>query len=155
MTIKTIEYEKALQLGPRRFVREYLFPAMRRQHGNGFAMQSWWHRIEGRGCQTTFYADGVRRPIPSCGTVACIGGAAAMVTDFLSYNMGITPIAKLFGISQEMAGVLFYDWVGNRGPWAKLSRAFEAAETPSAKERIAEKAVLAAIRIGERERKTA
>src|SRR5580658_8642217 len=73
--IKQISYADALALGPKKFVQQYLFPAMRREHGNGFAMQVWCCKTDHK----DYYFDDVERPAPACGTVACIGGTLDIV----------------------------------------------------------------------------
>jgi hypothetical protein len=145
---KTTTLKQALRMGPRKFVKDYLFPAMRREHGNGFAMSCWMSPIVG--CA---YLDEVVRPAPACGTAMCIGGTMQAI---LGVENGNT-LAKVLGLRQEAedststASRLFYAWRQNFGPWEGLSQPFADAKTPREKERIAEKAVLAAIKIGEQE----
>ena len=147
---KTTTYKQALRMGPRRFVKEFLFPAMRREHGNGFGMAT-WHR------DTSIVSpnglDGIYdRPAPRCNSVMCIGGTMQAVVRM--HSRSEFRLARILGLEGAYdPAALFYDWMDGLGPWNGLSKQFRAAKTPREKERIAEKAVLAAIKIGEKARR--
>lgn len=142
---RTITVEQALKMGPRRFVKEYLFPAMRREHGNGFAMET-WHR-DARVRDVNGLDDIDDRKAPACNSVMCIGGTIQAITG----AKAITTMSRILGLPDFFentipAETLFYEWLSNRGAWKGLSTAFLLAHTPREKERIAEKAVLAGLR---------
>ncbi len=152
---KTTTFEKALKMGPRKFVKDYLFPAMRREHGNGFAMATWHRDTTQIGPE---HLDDISfRPAPACNSVMCIGGTMQAITGKESES----GLADILGLplhaedSVSDANTLFFAWTGGKGPWSGLSTAFIDAKTPQAKERIAEKAVMQAIRIGEKLKKEA
>lgn len=151
---KTISFRQALKIGPKRFVKEYLFPAMRREHGRGFAMSVWQKRTSSAlGNFGEF--DGLAlasRGVPVCNSVMCIGGTMQMITGGEEREL-----PRLLGLPwRDNAGRardghhLFYEWRRNRGPWKGLQEEWSDAKTPAAKEAVAERAVLAAIRIGKR-----
>jgi hypothetical protein len=149
---KTTTVREALKMGPRKFVKDYLFPAMRREHGNGFAMQTWRRRVD---YGDIIGLDGLsNREYPACHSVMCIGGTMQAVIGTANENT----LARILGLpfsaddNVSDAATLFYAWTSGRGPWKGLSKAFHKAKTPLQKERIAEKAVLAAIKLGEKAR---
>lgn len=152
---KTVSYERALKMGPVRFVKNYLFPAMRREHGRGFGMSEWHLPVSE--VSDNWPVDDIRlgdRKVPACETVMCIGGTMHAITGVPTK----AALAALLGLPLESddgndADHLFYDWTADVGPWAGLSEKFLAAKTPVQKERIAEKAVLAAIKSGKRQKK--
>lgn len=156
---ETVSYAKALKMGPRKFVEDYLFPAMRREHGLGFAMETW--STEFRPNQESAVLDDLARKTPVCRTAMCIGGTMQAITG----ERDETKLSELLGIpyydyeDSEVPEIgvgylLFYGWDSNTtGPWKGLVKKFAAAKTPAAKEKIAEKAVLAAIKIGEKAKK--
>lgn len=147
---KRTTLKQALKMGPRRFVKEYLFPAMRREHGNGFAMAVWRRDIRADGFDGL--DDLYNRQAPTCNSVMCIGGTMVAIVGTDNEEM----LAKILRLplddrgSEDDAKALFSKWQSNFGPWYGLSQAFKDAKTPQQKERIAEKAVMAAIKIGER-----
>jgi hypothetical protein len=151
---KTTTFKQALRMGPRKFVKDYLFPAMRREHGLGFAMETWAHDIAAEG--SAFGLDGIyNRMAPACHSVMCIGGTMQAITgEGNEDNLGrILGLEYIDFDAQIDSGGLFYRWFGNQGAWKGLSSAFDQAKTPLQKERIAEKAVMAAVRYGEKKAK--
>lgn len=150
---KTVSYKKALEMGPRKFVKDYLFPAMRREHGLGFAMETWSDEFKYN--EEPAILDDLSRKIPVCRTVMCIGGTMQAITnerdaEKLSQLLGIPYLSNS---DSSVGHMLFYEWDVNIGPWKGLARKFREAKTPAQKEKIAEKAVLAAIKIGEKAKK--
>lgn len=145
---ETVSYVKARKMGPRRFVEDYLFPAMRREHGLGFAMETWGSEFNPE--RESVLLDGLERKIPICRTAMCIGGTMQAITSEADEEL----LSELLGVRYDDIGyLLFYGWDGEVGPWKGLAKKFAAARTPAAKEKIAEKAVLAAIEIGEKAKK--
>lgn len=146
--IKHVSYEEALEMGPEKFVEDYLFPAMRRFEGNGFAMQTWAAK---RTPGTTMFVDLVEHTVPVCGTAACIGGTMSIILFPKDvYKFSATKLGKVLGISGEQAGGLFYRWGGygstdlRKGyqQWPKdFVVKFKEAKTPSEKEQVAEQLI--------------
>lgn len=109
-----------------------------REQGRGFGMSYWLAKKDyfGKYCR----ADGIKRAIPKCDTVACIGGSIEHLlrlpptTD--SRNLG-----KLIGLTGLEAQALFYRWYGFREGRVQWPRPFmgkyEKAKTPLAKAKVA------------------
>lgn len=142
--IKSLSYKDALRMGPLKFVRNYLFPAMRRDKGNGFCMETW------RSPFWKFRDDVSNRRAPACGTVACIGGTMQLVTG----EADETKLGKLLGLSVVQTQALFFSWLPMDLSWsserlgwpADLARKYARVKSAQAKERVAEEAVLRAVK---------
>lgn len=148
---KTTTLKQALRMGPRKFVKDYLFPAMRREHGNGFAMAVW---KQDTNILSPIGLDHIYdREAPACHSVMCIGGTMQAILGVRSEKS----LARVLGVPFDSedgndADSLFYKWHADNGPWLGLAKPFKRAITPREKEQVAEKAVVAAIRIGEKVR---
>lgn len=142
--IPSVSYDSALAIGPKVFVENYLFPAMRREHGNGFAMSQW--RFGWRDGGPNHFDDLWDRQRPACDTIMCIGGTMEAITGIRStYQLG-----AILGLDREQSEALFFKWKpddGGRIKWPKaLAIRFKQAPTPAEKEAIAEEVVLLAIK---------
>lgn len=148
-TTRTFQYFK--QIGAKAFCDKFLFPAMRREHGNGFAMQTWGIQI-GPGVQNEF--DDVVRPAPACGTVCCIGGTIENLT---TGSENPAELGELLGLDHYDAYALFFRWNFKPGHpeqalpetrcWpTDLQEKFKNARTPLQKERVAEQMVRLAVK---------
>lgn len=141
--IKQVSVKEALKMGPIKFVKDYLFPAMEREHGNGFAMDTWRqkiHVIDGDSDKVRF--DDVFRKVPACKSVMCIGGTMEAIVG----TRNLDKLGAILGIDSDYVGTLFYDW-DVRGGWSdKFLEAFRDAKTPLQKVRAAKGQVLEAIK---------
>lgn len=137
-----VSVKKALTMNPETFVKNYLFPFMRRESGNGFAMADWIRDV-----RHSFMVDGVERDAPACGTAACIGGSMELILGTESRR----EIAAVLGLPHYATYSLFFNWgfdIGGNSWPADLARAFSKATTPMEKEQVAEEVVLRAIETG-------
>lgn len=143
--LKRVSYAKALEMGPTAFVKDYLFPAMRREQGKSFAMSQWTLPLVHKDMELPIFVDGIKREAPACRTVSCIGGTMELITGEPSGRR----LGALLGLTEDQAQGLFYFWGPNTTKhfaWPlDLAKAYRAARTPAGKEKIAEKAVLRAI----------
>lgn len=144
--IKRTTLKHALKIGPVEFAERYLFPAMRREHGDGFAMSTWRSSYElYRPAGLTAFHDGVRRAIPVCKSVMCIGGTLNVILGTADERI----LGRALGLPAGTEEALFYGWqrrLGVEGAWPKTYQdLFSLAETAIQKERIAEVVVLLAI----------
>lgn len=141
--IPRISYADALKLGPKRFTEEYVFPAMLREHGRGFAMSVWNEDFNMDSNDFGDY-DGLPRPAPSCKSVMCIGGTMEAITG-LSMNANNTKkLAKLLGLNRYQTSSLFYEYLykWSARNWSR----FEKAKTPLQKVKVAIDEIKLAIR---------
>lgn len=135
----------ALNLTPKEFVNEYLFPFMRREAGHGFGMEYWRIGVT----RPNVIIDEVSHKVPFCGSAMCIGGTM----DFLLGTDNMRVLAAVLGLTFRDTDALFYNWRFSFmcNSWPKdLSDAFLAANTPGKKERVAEAVVLRALETGGR-----
>lgn len=143
--IKGTTLRNAVKIGPLAFVDRYLFPAMRREHGIGFLMSTWYSDLSHISDQQVSF-DGVVRSIPACKSIMCIGGTMSVILGIEDEGL----LAKALGLTYDQAQPLFYGWIrtpeDSDGGWpASLGRAFREAKTALEKERIAEVVILRAI----------
>lgn len=143
--LKRVSYAQALEMGPKAFVKDYLFPAMRREHGQSFVMSQWTLPLVHKATSIPIFLDGIKREAPACKTVSCIGGTMELITGEPSWRR----LGALLGLTEEQAQGLFYFWGPNtteRFAWSlDLAKAYKVARTPAGKEKIAEKMILRAI----------
>lgn len=130
------------------FIKKKLIPFILRENGKGFAMEDWKSqfteeeleqlRLEGN---DTWEGDGIERKIPSCGTVACIGGSIeCLIAPNSRRSLSLKKLAKVIGITQGEARGLFYNWTGvnERYCWpAKYDKLFARRKTPLGKAKVA------------------
>ena len=106
-----------------------------REQGKGFGM-SGWLRNEEPGYIVN--RDNIARPVPACGTVACIGGS-------VQHLLGCFPqddvIVIELGLTWEKASGLFYGWeVPSRGEYGwpqKFKTRYAKAKTTLGKAKVA------------------
>jgi hypothetical protein len=101
----------------KRFILEDLSTAILREEGRGFAM-SIWLRMHCQDEQRLSF-DGVLRDIPSCGTVACIGGTILMITKNPEYYYcrELAMGTNYLGLTYEEVDGLFYRWSPDYSAW--------------------------------------
>lgn len=121
----------------RKFILKTLIPFVLREHGNGFAMDT-WHTAVPPG--NLFASDEIERKVPACGMVCCLGGSIQAIKDIPGSGIGMTAeLGAFLGLTPEEARGLFYHWYGKdeyRWP-AKYMRMFAARKTPLGKAKVA------------------
>ena len=143
-----------MNLQQKNFIREKLIPFVLREQGRGFAMSQWL------GDYIPFTKgkfDGVRRKIPACGTVACLGGSIEalsmkidkVTTEVESGNYDNDEMARKIGLTPRQGHTLFFGWRGSKymdkfydeepvEAWpAKYILSFKNAKTPFTKAKVA------------------
>ena len=124
----------------KKFILNKLIPFILREEGRGFAMSAWCHRNLPVG-EEMFYDD-TAREVPVCGTVACIGGSAQLLS-----SINGRPVANwertIMGLTDEQADGLFYRREqGNQKRWGvgwpdKFAIRYKKAATPLGKAKVA------------------
>ncbi len=127
----------------RTFIEKRLIPFVLREHGMGFAMETWYSDVKGLG-ESVYSYDSVPHTEPKCGTVACLGGSVQVLLARSSRDeISRARIAKAIGLSSEQASGLFNNWYGNEDEgrefgWPKrFARRFEDAKTALGKAKVA------------------
>ena len=130
----------------KKFWLEEVCPFILREQGRGFAMTDWQENVEHIG---NFWADGLVRKTPSCGTVACIGGTCHMLLakrpKLKDISNNTEDIAEHIGLSVDKANGLFMNWdtddyimPASGYCWPeRFRKRYQAAKTPLAKAKIA------------------
>ena len=124
----------------KQFILKDLIPFILRESGRGFGMSIWNSR---KTYDTSpggmFTADDIRREVPACGTICCIGGSV----EFLKPEYRDRGY-KALGLSWRQAQGLFYNWGGagiqvqSFHAWpAKFVRLFEKRKSPLGKAKVA------------------
>jgi hypothetical protein len=137
---KKVSLKQALKMGPEKFVENHLFPFMRQENCQGFAMDFWNLRTVPRADVDNIPL----RKFPRCG-FHCIGGSMETILGLPteSYNMNI--LGRVLGLYDSKARHLFFGWK-NHGGWpVEFVNAYKTATTRKAKEKIAEKIILLSI----------
>jgi len=126
------------------FIVKKLIPFIMREQGRGFAMSRWWFERE-PGSQCT--GDGIRRRVPNCGTVCCIGGSVQVLRGEEGHFFSPTLyVREALGLSEDETVGLCYNWAESEGafnsevPFAwpmKFRSAFARAKTPLGKAKVA------------------
>jgi hypothetical protein len=123
------------------FITKELIPFILREQGCGFGMSGWLYRTSTPGDEIE--RDKIVRPIPICGTVACIGGSIQVLTQDAYDRSAIEDKApQILGISRRRALGLFYWWRPNANEqndyrWPlRYAKKFEAADSPLAKAKV-------------------
>lgn len=121
-----------------KFIREELIPFIKRDAGKGFFMNLW--KLDTSRDDLIRLLEG--RPVPSCNTVACIGGSIAILTKYIASSADWAqpdrfdpedPEYALYapdciygvlflGISWKNSDTLFYTWddyAVESQPWPK------------------------------------
>ena len=129
----------------KKFILKKLIPFVAREHGRGFAMSTWvTKKPEGE----LLLVDDVERPVPVCGTVACLGGSTQTLCNFRNgTRTGLSAmhkrIARILGLTAYQASGLFYNWEPNDDhdhpySWPKtFATQFYRAKTPYGKAMVA------------------
>lgn len=129
----------------KKFILKKLIPFVAREHGRGFAMSTWLTRKpEGM----TLFVDEVERPVPVCGTVACLGGSTQVLSIYrprknVYHNNVIKQLSGTLGLTPAQANGLFYHWEPNDDQgysysWPKtFATQFYRAKTPYGKAMVA------------------
>lgn len=150
-----VSYNDAIKMGPRKFVNNHLFPFMRRENSNGFAMSMWRNNLHSFLYQENpiFYGDGIKHGVPACGTAGCIGGSMEIVLGLPIHGATTSMLGKILGITEKQAGGLFFRWRDNqidasdKTGWSKhFRRLFTEGKSPQEKEQVAERVILRAIK---------
>ena len=126
-----------LNKSEKEFVLKALIPFIMSQQGNGFAMSTW---KAFRPAGALFTVDHVKRVVPPCGTVACLGGSIEMLKKIPDIDR---IYGRLLGMTHNQREGLFYHW-----PWYEyeyrpfcwprdLSTRFFRARTTEGKARVA------------------
>lgn len=134
-----------MQAKHKKFIREKLIPFMLRDAGRGFVMENWC--LKGLDPGQELDVDGLLRPAPKCGTVACIGGSIACLLGSRAQGLS-NKIIEPLGITKKQAKGLFYEWAYDTAPeqaswtpkygWpAKFVNAFNARTSPLGKVKVA------------------
>jgi hypothetical protein len=130
--------KKKMTAAQKKFLMVTLPEFIVREQGRGFKMSAWISRGEPG---EEHYGDGVRRSIPKCGTVACIGGSVQLLHKLPDGND--REVAKVLGITPREEDGLCYYWrpgqsntVGCAWPSTFASR-FAKAKSTVAKAKIA------------------
>lgn len=89
-----------------RFLMETLPSYILREQGRGFAMSHW--TIEKLTPGLVLDLDQVKRAVPSCGTVACIGGSSQVL--LAASGVGLVGLSRRLGITTAECSGLFYNW---------------------------------------------
>ncbi len=121
----------------KRFILKKLIPFILREDGRGFVMDIWGDTPIG----ATIVGDGIRRAVPSCGTVACIGGSIAVLAK-LPLVGGASLCAAHIGLTYRQGMALFFglEKLQTRPhmPWPLTFRKrYAQARTPLAKAQVA------------------
>jgi hypothetical protein len=89
-----------------KFLMETLPEFILRKQGRGFGMSTWWiHGASGY----PMIVDNLRRKIPACGTVGCLGGSAEFLLG-IPDDKPVSVVAAHLGLTLEEANGLFYVW---------------------------------------------
>lgn len=121
----------------KKFILNKLIPFIIREHGRGFGMSNWLYKDTPGHIS---HQDNVKREVPVCGTVACIGGSCQILAKTNVKSLGLS---KILGITRDQADGLFYRWeprddLNFSTAWpAKFATAFEDAQTPYRKAMVA------------------
>ena len=108
-----------------------LCPFILREQGRGFAMSTWVDRDTPVGDPVIF--DGVRRKVPSCGTICCIGGSICFLKKINAADD--REIFSSIGLSHKQGDDLCYGW---KDDWPEPFRSrFAKATTAVSKARVA------------------
>jgi hypothetical protein len=126
----------------KKFILNKLIPFMLREHGNGFAMDTWRSTYENNPEEIKRWGledfDDVKHKPPSCGTVACIGGSIQLLKKISDGRE--KQLANAIGLTEDQANGLFYHWDDGSADFGwpgKYINRFEKAKTPLAKAKVA------------------
>lgn len=99
----------------RRFILRRLIPAILREQGRAFAMETWFEVVREDVDGNRVIYDEITRAIPNCGSVCCIGGTAQALLNpkgtYRNWNpRTIRKLAKSLGLTAREAHGLFFNW---------------------------------------------
>lgn len=95
------------------FLMETLPAYILREHGRGFAMDTWLDKSLSPGEEE--YLDGIDRLVPLCGTIGCIGGSASILLGLKTNGAfsgfpHFTRTGRAMGLTREESRGLFAGW---------------------------------------------
>ena len=132
----------------KKFILNRLIPFILREQGRGFGMSSW--KITWIAPGVLAHVDGINRKVPSCGTVACIGGSIEVLTAV----EGDEAVGAKIGLDAYQADGLFYGWQpsshkNRRYGWPKkYARMYDRAKSVYGKARVAAALLREVVRTG-------
>jgi hypothetical protein len=90
------------------FILNKLIPFISREHGRGFGMDTWI--TTALDPSESYFADGVERAVPVCGTIPCIVGSITILKKLGEHGGTTQNLAKILGLDFNQACALFFEW---------------------------------------------